>query len=137
MAYNIQEEIESLVREAAFFVHAQGEDAFPLFRTEGRFLYKDIYVFVWVVRGNRVIRLVFPPDNMGEDIEITDMTDSSGTNITEMIMKIANSRKGEGWSEPYQWKKPRENIDSRKISFVKSVINKGRMYVVGAGYYLT
>ena len=137
MAYNIQEEIESLVREAAFFVHAQGEDAFPLFRTEGRFLYKDIYVFVWVVRGNRIIRLVFPPDNMGEDIEITDMTDSSGINITEMIMKIANSRKGEGWSEPYQWKKPRENIDSRKISFVKSVINKGRMYVVGAGYYLT
>ena len=137
MAYNIQEEIESLVREAAFFVHAQGEDAFPFFRTEGRFFYRDIYVFVWVVRGNRVIRLVFPPDNMGEDIEITDMTDSSGTNITEMIMKIANSRKGEGWSEPYQWKKPRENIDSRKISFVKSVINKGRMYVVGAGYYLT
>lgn len=137
MAYSIQEEIESLVREAAFFVHAQGEDAFPLFRTEGRFLYKDIYVFVWVVRGNRIIRLVFPPDNMGEDIEITDMTDSSGINITEMIMKIANSRKGEGWSEPYQWKKSRENIASEKISFVKSVINKGRMYVVGAGYYLT
>lgn len=137
MAYNIQEEIESLVREAAFFVHAQGEDAFPLFRTEGRFFYRDIYVFVWVVRGNRVIRLVFPPDNMGEDIEITDMTDSSSINITEMLMKIANSRKGEGWSEPYQWKKPRENIDSKKISFVKSVINKGRMYVVGAGYYLT
>ena len=137
MAYNIQEEIASLVREAAFFVHAQGEDAFPLFRTEGRFFYRDIYVFVWVVRGNRIIRLVFPPDNMGEDIEITDMTDSSGINITEMIMKIANSRKGEGWSEPYQWKKPRENIASEKISFVKSVINKGRMYVVGAGYYLT
>lgn len=100
MAYNIQEEIESLVREAAFFVHAQGEDAFPLFRTEGRFFYRDIYVFVWVVRGNRVIRLVFPPDNMGEDIEITDMTDSSGTNITEMLMKIANSRKGKVGQSP-------------------------------------
>lgn len=136
MSENMDLEIESLVREAAFFVHAQGEDAFPMFRTKGRFLYGDIYVFVWVVRGNRIIRLVFPPDNMGEDIEITDMTDSSGTDITEMIMKIAYSHKGEGWSEPYQWKKPRKNIDSEKISFIKSVIHKGKTYVVGAGYYL-
>ncbi|KYC45943.1 MAG: hypothetical protein APG12_00492 [Candidatus Methanofastidiosum methylothiophilum] len=136
MPVNIQEEIESLVREAAFFVEAQGEDAFPMFRTEGRFLYDDIYVFVWIVRAKRIIRLVFPPDNMGEDIEITDMTDAGGTNITEMIMKIANSTKGEGWSEPYLWKRPGENIDSEKISFIKSVTNKGKMYVVGAGHYL-
>jgi len=136
MPEDIEEEIESIVREAAFLVEAQGEDAFPLFRTEGRFLHDDVYVFVWIVKGKRIIRLVFPPDNMGEDIEITDMTDANGTNITEMIMKIANSHSGEGWSEPYLWKKPREGIESEKISFIKSVTRKGRMYVVGAGYYL-
>lgn len=135
MPEDIEEEIESIVREAAFLVEAQGEDAFPLFRTEGRFLHEDVYVFVWIVKGKRIIRLVFPPDNMGEDIEITDMTDARDTNITEMIMKIANSHSGEGWSEPYLWKKPREGIESEKISFIKSVTRKGRMYVVGAGYY--
>jgi signal transduction histidine kinase len=136
MSEDVAKEIESLVREAAFFVEAQGEDAFPMFRTEGRFLYGDIYVFVWIVKGKRITRLVFPPDNMGEDIEITDMTDASGTNITEMIMKIANSHSGEGWSEPYLWKRPGENVDSDKISFIKSVIHKGKLYVVGGGYYL-
>ncbi|NYT13988.1 MAG: hypothetical protein GKC01_05695 [Candidatus Methanofastidiosa archaeon] len=136
MPKDIAEDIELLVREAAFFVENQGEDAFPMFRTEGRFLYGDIYVFVWIVKGKRITRLVFPPDNMGEDIEITDMTDARDTNITEMIMKIADSPKGEGWSEPYLWKRPGENIDSEKISFVKSVIHKGKLYVVGAGYYL-
>lgn len=136
MSENISQEIESLVREAAFFVEAQGEDAFPMFRTEGRFLSDDIYVFVWIVRSKRIIRLVFPPDNMGEDIEITNMTDARDTNITEMIMKIANSHKGEGWSEPYLWKRPGESIDSEKISFIKNVTHKGKTYVVGAGYYL-
>ncbi len=136
MSENISQEIESLVREAAFFVEAQGEDAFPMFRTKGRFLSDDIYVFVWIVRSKRIIRLVFPPDNMGEDIEITNMTDARDTNITEMIMKIANSHKGEGWSEPYLWKRPGESIDSEKISFIKNVTHKGKTYVVGAGYYL-
>jgi len=136
MSENISQEIESLVREAAFFVEAQGEDAFPMFRTKGRFLSDDIYVFVWIVRSKRIIRLVFPPDNMGEDIEITNMTDARDTNITEMIMKIANSHKGEGWSEPYLWKRHGENIDSEKISFIKNVTHKGKTYVVGAGYYL-
>ena len=136
MSETIAQEIESMVREAAFFVEAQGEDAFPMFRTEGRFLYGDIYVFVWIVMGKRIIRLVFPPDNMGEDIEVTNMTDARDTNITEMIMKIAYSHKREGWSEPYLWKRPGENFDSEKISFIKSVTYKGKMYVVGAGYYL-
>ena len=66
MPENSSLEIESLVREAAFFVEAQGEDAFPMFRTKGRFLYGDIYVFVWIVKGKRIIGLVFPPNNMGE-----------------------------------------------------------------------
>ena len=136
MPETIAQEIESMVREAAFFVEAQGEDAFPMFRTEGRFLYGDIYVFVWIDKGKRITRLVFPPDNMGEDIEVTNMTDARDTNITEMIMKIAYSRKGEGWSEPYLWKRPGESIDSEKISFIKSATYKGKMYVVGAGYYL-
>jgi len=136
MSENIALEIESLVREAAFFVEAQGEDAFPMFRTKGRFLYGDIYVFVWIAKGKRITRLVFPPDNMGEDIEITNMTDANGTNITEMIMKIANSRNGEGWSEPYLWKRPRDNIESEKRSFVRRATHKGWRYVVGAGYYL-
>ena len=136
MAQNIKEEIESIVREAAFFVEAQGEDAFPMFRTKGRFLYGDIYVFVWIAKGKRITRLVFPPDNMGEDIEITNMTDANGTNITEMIMKIANSHNGEGWSEPYLWKRPRDNIETEKRSFVRRATHKGWMYVVGAGYYL-
>jgi len=136
MSENIAQGIESLVREAAFFVEAQGDDAFSMFRTEGRFLYGDIYVFVWIARGDRITRLVFPPDNMGEDIEITNMTDANGTNITEMIMKIACSHKGEGWSEPYLWKRPKDNIESEKRSFVRRATHKGRMYVVGAGYYL-
>mgnify|MGYP000002901834 CR=1 FL=1 len=136
MGDNIKREIEAIVREAAFLVENQGEYAFQQFRTKGKFYHDDIYVFVWGVRNNKITRLVFPPDNMGEDIEITNMTDSEGRNITEMIMKIALSPKGEGWSDVYLWKKQPGMEDSEKISFVKKVTHKGKMYVVGAGYHL-
>lgn len=136
MTEKIRQQIEALVTEAAFLVEYQGEDAFPLFRTEGIFLYDDIYVFVWRLRANRITRLVFPPDNMGEDIEIKDLIDANGTNITEMISDITNSNKGEGWTEPYLWKKPGENTDSEKVSFIKRATHKGKTYAVGAGYYV-
>lgn len=133
---DIKREIEAIVREAAFLVEHQGEYAFQQFRSDKRFYHDDIYVFVWGIRNNRITRLVFPPDTMGEDIEITNMTDSEGRNITDMIMKIANSPKGEGWSDIYLWKKQGELEDYEKISFVKRVIHKGKMYVVGAGYFV-
>jgi signal transduction histidine kinase len=136
MTKKIRLEIESIIREAAFLIENQGEYAFQEFRTQGKFYHDDIYVFVWGVRNNKITRLVFPPDHMGEDIEITNMTDSQGTNITDMVMKIALSPRGEGWSEVYLWKKQGEANDSQKISFIKRVTYKGRMYVVGSGYYL-
>ena len=130
------ENIELLLNEASALMQEKGEEAFPEFRTRGKFFTDDFYIFVWKVEGNKITRIVYPLDPNGEGVDVSNLKDAYGVSLTKMFMAIANSEKGEGWSDQYGWVNPKNNKIERKVSYIKKVSLGDTTYVIGAGYYL-
>ena len=130
------ENIEKLVKEAAALVGESGEESFPTIREKGKFYTDDTYVFVWKVEGDKITRLVFPPDLTQEGTDVSNYRDDNNVSITNMFMAVANSDKGEGWAGEYLKINPKDNKMTRKVSYIKKVVHEGATYVVGAGYYI-
>jgi signal transduction histidine kinase len=131
-----QENVVLLVTEAANLVQQNGEEAFPQFRTPGKFFTDDFYIFVWKVEGDKITRVVYPLDSNGEGVDVSDLKDNYGVSLTKMFMAIANSDKGEGWSEQYVWINPKGNKIEKKVAYIKKVVYGDTTYILGAGYYL-
>lgn len=130
------ENIEKLVNEAATLFQQRGEEAFPIFREKGKFYNDDTYIFVWKVEGDKITRIVFPPDLAQEGTDVSNYRDDNNVSITNMFMDVANSEKGEGWASEYLKVNPKDNKMTKKVSYIKKVFHDGTTYVVGAGYYL-
>lgn len=129
------EKIETLVNEAATLFQEKGEAAFPEFRMVGKYYTDDFYLFVWKVEGDKITRVVYPPDSTQEGIDVSDLKDDSAVSITNMFMGIAND-KGQGWSPQYLWINPETNKVTKKVSYIRKVVYNDTTYVLGAGYYL-
>ena len=128
-----KETIKNLVIDAANLIEDKGEDAFSEFRQDGtQWFYDDIYVFVWMTDG---IRVVYPPDPSGEGENMSLLLDVTGKAIGRLFVEIASSEEGEGWID-YSWPKPEETEPSSKQTYIKGVTVDEQTFLVGSGVYL-
>lgn len=107
------EEVVSKVRAAARYLHDKGTSAYADFnQKDGKWVWKDSYVFVYDCRKDRMIAHPMRPDLVGKPI--MQVTDNSGKYIFRDLCKAGNEARG-GWVE-YSWPKPGAGRLSRKVS---------------------
>ncbi len=120
------------VNDALSLIRTMGKDAFPTLRdTASEFVYKDTYVFVLDTLYNT---LVNPADPSLEGKNQKEMKDAAGKLFIQDIVRVAMDN-GQGWVD-YLWPKPGTTKAIRKSSYVKRIIVKGEIFVVGTGVYL-
>jgi signal transduction histidine kinase len=120
------------VGDALSLIRTMGKDAFRILKdTASEFVYKDTYVFVLDTLGNT---LVNPADPSLEGKNQMDMKDANGKFFIRDMIKTAMNN-GYGWVD-YQWPKPGTTKPVRKSSFVKKIIIRGDVLIVGTGVYL-
>jgi signal transduction histidine kinase len=127
-----KEEIIAKVREAATMITNEGQDAAftEINNKEGKFVWKDSYVFVFDLEGTLLAR-AFRQQGIGKNLlEWPDKSNPPKQPIKEMVDVVKD--KGEGWVE-YWYPKPKEQAPSKKTSFVYRV--PGKNLFVGAGIY--
>ncbi len=108
------EEVVSKVRAAARYLHDKGTAAYADFnQKDGKWVWKDSYVFVYDCRKDRMIAHPLRADLVGKPI--MQITDNSGKYIFKELCKVGNEPRG-GWVE-YSWPKPGAGRLSRKISY--------------------
>jgi len=120
------------VNDALSLIRTMGKDAFPILKdTASEFVYKDTYVFVLDTLYNT---LVNPAEPALEGTNQKDMKDPNGKFFIQDIVKIAVDN-GQGWAD-YLWPRPGTTKPVRKSSFVKKIVVRGEILVVGTGVYL-
>jgi hypothetical protein len=98
---------------AARFLHDKGASGYADFnQKDGRWVWKDSYVFVYDCRKDRMIAHPMRPDLVGKPI--MQVTDNTGKYIFKELCKAGNEARG-GWVE-YSWPKPGAGRLSRKVS---------------------
>jgi signal transduction histidine kinase len=127
-----KEEIVAKVKEAATMIINEGQDAAfkEINNKEGKFVWKDTYVFVFDLDATLLAR-AFRQSSISKNFMMwKDFSDPPKQPIKEMV-DVAKD-KGEGWVE-YMFPKPKEQAPSKKTSFVYRV--PGKNLFVGAGIY--
>ena len=127
-----KDEVIAKVKEAATMIINEGQDAAfkEINNKEGKYVWKDTYVFVMDLEGTLLAR-PFRKQGIGMNLmDWKDKSDSPRYPIKEMV-DLAKG-KGEGWVE-YMYPKPGEEAPSKKISYVYRV--PGQNLFVGAGIY--
>ncbi len=127
-------EIIAKVKEAATMITNKGQDAAfkEINNKEGKFVWKDTYVFVLDLEGTMLAR-AFRQQAIGQNwMKWQDKSNPPKQPIKEMC-DLAK-KKGEGWIE-YMYPKPGGDYDatSKKISYIYRV--PGQNLFVGAGIY--
>ncbi len=108
------EEAVNNVRAAARFLHDKGSAGYAEFNNkDGKWVWKDSYVFVYDCRRNRMMAHPLRPDLVGQPI--MQITDNSGKFIFRELCKVGSEPRG-GWVE-YAWQKPGAGKLSRKLSY--------------------
>lgn len=127
------EETVSKVRAAARFLHDKGSSAYADFnQKDGKWVWKDSYVFVYDCRKDRMIAHPMRPDLVGKPI--LQITDNAGKYIFKELCKAGNEPRG-GWVE-YSWQKPGAGRLSRKISYAMTAdVSFATGIQVSAGIY--
>lgn len=98
------EEVISKVWAASRFLNEKGASGFAEFNSkDGRWVWKDSYVFVYDCRLDRMVA------------HLTQITDNNGKFIFKELCKAGADPRG-GWVE-YVWTKPGAGSVSRKISY--------------------
>ncbi|QKT03571.1 cache domain-containing protein [Ectothiorhodospiraceae bacterium 2226] len=126
-------EVIALVREAAAKLEAEGEAAYEELRRPGsKWFYDDVYVVVVTLDG---IRVVLPPDPTGEGVDVRDLTDGLGRPYGRMILDVARSEAGQGWTH-YMFPLPGGLFPTWKSTFVQRVtFPSGQPHAIGCGIY--
>ncbi len=127
------EEVVNKVRAAARFLHDKGASGYSEFNNkDGKWVWKDSYVFVYDCRKDRMIAHPMRPDLVGKPI--MQVTDNSGKYIFRDLCKAGNEARG-GWVE-YSWPKPGAGRLSRKVSYALAAdISFATGIQVSAGIY--
>ncbi len=134
-----KEECIANVKEAAKICNERGIYAAiaEINNKEGKFVWKNTYVFVFDLNGTLVAR-AYQQSGIGKNyLKWKDYGNPPKQPIKEMVDLATN--KGEGWVEytypkPEEMKKPQnERINSKKLSYISRV--PGKDFFVGAGIY--
>lgn len=124
------DEVVTKVNQAVQLLVEQGDSALSeLSDPEGRFVWKDTYVFVVNCEADLVVANPMFPERVGGDIK--QHTDYAGYAYGEELCRKAELPDG-GWFD-YVWLIPGKESPQRKRSFVRSVPDQP--YEVGAGIY--
>ena len=127
-----KEEVIARVKEAVTLITNKGQDAAfkEISNKEGKFVWKDTYVFVLDFEGTLLAR-PFRQGAIGKNwMAWKDQSNPPKQPNKEMV-DLAKD-KGEGWVE-YMFPKPGERAPSKKISYIYRV--PGQNFLVGAGIY--
>ena len=111
------EEVVSKVWAASKYLNEKGPSGFAEFNSkDGRWAWKDSYVFVYDCRLDRMVAHPMRPDLVGQPL--MQITDNNGKHIFKELCKTGAEPRG-GWVE-YVWTKPGAGSVSRKISYATS-----------------
>ena len=127
-----KEEVIAKVKEAVTMITNKGQDAAfkEINNKEGKFIWKNTYVFVLDFEGTLLARPVRQSAIGRNWMNWQDKSNPPKQPNKEMV-DLAKD-KGEGWVE-YMFPKPGENTPSKKISYIYRV--PGQNLLVGAGIY--
>src|SRR4249919_3991089 len=104
------EEVVSKVWAASRFLNEKGASGFADFNSkDGRWAWKDSYVFVYDCRLDRMVAHPMRPDLVGRPL--MQITDNNGKFIFKELCMAGNDPRG-GWVE-YVWTKPGAGSVSR------------------------
>lgn len=119
------------VNEAMNLIRIIGKSAFVSLRdSTSEFVYKDTYVFVIDSSYNV---LANPGYAFLEQKNQRDLQDSNGKYFVREMVETA-TEKGDGWVR-YKWPKPGNITPENKISYVKKLVYRGQVFIVGTGIY--
>jgi len=122
-----QSDAQQLTLKAAALIKDKGVDASrATFDANGEFKYGEIYVNVVSDKG---VRLVYPPKPAAENMDVLEAQDVDGKYMIKDILDVANT-KGEGWVQ-YRWMNPATNKIGEKMTYVKSVPERGVVVYIG------
>jgi hypothetical protein len=108
------EEVVSKVWSASRFLNEKGVSGLAEFNSkDGRWVWKDSYVFVYDCRLDRMVAHPLRPDLVGRPV--MQITDNNGKLIFKDLCKSGDAKRG-GWVE-YLWTRPGAGSVSRKISY--------------------
>jgi hypothetical protein len=111
------EEVVSKVWSASRFLNEKGVSGLAEFNSkDGRWVWKDSYVFVFDCRLDRMVAHPLRPDLVGRPV--MQITDNSGKFIFKELCKSGGEKRG-GWVE-YLWTRPGAGNVSRKITYALS-----------------
>jgi cytochrome c len=131
-----REECIAKCKEAAQFIIEKGQEAAlpELDKKDGKFVWKDSYVFVMDFAGTHLTHPL-RPELIGKNVLEWKV---DGRFVIKEFIEVAKT-KGEGWVEymypkPEELKKPeKERIPSKKVSYIYRV--PGTDMFVGAGVF--
>lgn len=123
----IESDARQTTLKAAALVKDKGVDAGrDVFDADGEFKYGEIYVNVISDKG---IRLIYPPKPAAENMDVLEAQDVDGKYLIKDIIEVAKT-KGEGWTH-YRWTNPATKRISEKVTYIKSVPERGVIVYVG------
>ncbi len=124
------EEIVEMTQKAAAFLSQAGETGLKEFdERNGRWVWKDTYVFVYNCDKGTIVAHPIKPHLIGKNL--MGLRDIKGNLLFVQLCEAARNAKGE-WTE-YWWPKPGEKTPLRKVSLMLQAPNTP--YQVGAGIY--
>lgn len=131
-AKDTEKQIEKLVREAVQMVFEQGDAAYAQFRKpDGKWYDKERFFFVSDDKGVDLVNPTFPEL---EGKNLWDMKDPKGRYPVREEIALVKAQ-NHGWIDVL-WNKPGEKTASKARTYVMGVEIKGRLLMVGAGYFV-
>jgi len=126
-------EVIQLTKDAAVFFSEKGRDGLSEINDpKGRWVKGELYVFAYGLKGEeRGVIIGHPrPGLLGKNF--LRFRDRNGKIIAADFLRIAESEKGEGWSE-YWWPKLDGAEAEPKLSYIVNI--PGKDMFVGVGIY--
>jgi signal transduction histidine kinase len=127
------EKLVQLVSEAAPLIESKGETVYEEFRKKGsKWFESNTYFFVLDMKGTRKLNVAVPTL---EGLNIIDEKDVLGRPYGKMLMDIAMSTSGEGWTH-YFYPRPGELFPAWKSVFSKRIVlPNGEKRLLSCGSY--
>ncbi len=128
-----RDECISMAQQAAELIQ-QGQDAAlgEIAKIDGKFVWKDSYVFVMNLKGKMLAHPIMPGlTRMDNLLAVPDKNLEKPKMIFVDFVTLA-ATKGEGWVD-YLWPKPNETSPSSKETYIYRV--PGTDLFTAAGYY--
>jgi len=129
----VLDEMMTMSKEAAKFLAEKGKDGLSAFNDEkGKWVKGELYIFVYGLKGEERGVIIAHPRKGLVGKNFLKVKDSTGKVFAADFLRIAESEKGEGWSE-YMWPKLAEGKPEAKVSYIVKV--SGQDMLVGVGVY--